>query len=208
MRTPVSETYSSATVYEAAQSGLGHDLPEIAVDPEITAAWPGAALTGPAFTVQGAHGDNLALHRAVTSAPAGHVLVVDVGGAAFGHWGEVLAVAARCRGIPGLVIDGGVRDTTELRAHGFPAFSRNNSIRGTRKLFPGELGVDVHIGGVTVHTGDLIVADADGVVVLAAQHTKAVLERARRREAREREILAALESGATTLELYGLGDRP
>jgi regulator of RNase E activity RraA len=101
----MSETFSSATVYEAAQSVLVD--PEIAVDPRIGPAWVGAALAGPAFTVQGAHGDNLALHRAVATAPAGHVLVVDVGGAAFGHWGEVLAVAARHRGIAGVVIDGG-----------------------------------------------------------------------------------------------------
>ena len=96
-------------------------------------------------------------------APPGSVLVVDASAEPErGYWGEILTTAAETTGITGLVIDGGVRDTTELRARGFPAFSRNNLIRGTRKLLPGELGVDVHIGGVTVHTGDLIVADADG----------------------------------------------
>jgi 4-hydroxy-4-methyl-2-oxoglutarate aldolase len=202
----MSETFSSATVYEAAQSVLVD--PEIAVDPRIGPAWVGAALAGPAFTVQGAHGDNLALHRAVATAPAGHVLVVDVGGAAFGHWGEVLAVAARHRGIAGVVIDGGVRDTGELQALGFPVFSRNNSIRGTRKHFPGEFGVAVRISGVTVHPGDFVVGDADGVAVVAAQHTESVLTAARKREAHEREIWSAVQSGATTLELYGLGGRP
>jgi 4-hydroxy-4-methyl-2-oxoglutarate aldolase len=129
--------HSAATLYEAAQSALGEA--DVAVDPGIHAACPGAAVAGPAFTVQGAGGDNLALHRAVLAAPAGAVLVADLGGAAHGHWGEVLAVAALQRGIAGLVIDGGVRDVDQLRELGFPVFSRNNTVRGTRKLFPGAL---------------------------------------------------------------------
>ena len=177
-----------------------------ALDPNIGAAWPGARVAGPAFTVQGAGGDNLALHHAVLAAPAGHVLVVDAGGAPFGHWGEVLTVAAQQRDIAGLIIDGAVRDVNELATLGFPVFSRHTSIRGTRKLFRGALGINIKVGGVTVNTGDLIVGDADGVIAIPRARTAAVLNEADRRVTDESRILEALRSGATTLELYGLGD--
>jgi 4-hydroxy-4-methyl-2-oxoglutarate aldolase len=194
--------HSAATLYEAAQAE--HVPTEIAVDPAIRAAWPGATVAGPAFTVQGAGGDNLALHNAVLAAPAGSVLVADLGGAAHGHWGEVLAVAAQQRGIAGLVIDGGVRDRDEMRDRSFPVFSRNDTVRGTRKLFPGVLGVDIRLGGVPVSTGDLVVGDADGLVILPAMRVPAVLDRADARVAQEATILDQLRGGATTLELYGL----
>jgi len=209
--------HSSATLYEAALSerhSRSRGAPEVAdevepdfaVDPAIRPAWPGAAVAGPAFTVQGAAGDNLVLHRAVVAAPAGHVLVADVGSGVFGHWGEVLTVAARARGIAGLVIDGGVRDIDQLRELRFPVFSRNNSLRGTTKLFAGELGVDIVLGGVRVSTGDLVVGDVDGVVILARSHVSAVLAFADRRAKHERAIMQALRAGATTLELYRFSD--
>jgi 4-hydroxy-4-methyl-2-oxoglutarate aldolase len=197
--------HSAATLYEAAQAERVEA--EVAVDPGIRAAWTGAAVAGPAFTVQGAGGDNLALHRAVLAAPAGSVLVADLSGAAHGHWGEVLAVAAQQRGIAGLVIDGGVRDVDEMRDLGFPVFSRNDTVRGTRKLFAGVLGVDIRLGGVPVRTGDLVVGDADGVVALPAALVPDVLDRADARVAQEATILEQLRAGATTLELYGLDPR-
>ncbi|WP_243719119.1 hypothetical protein [Actinomadura sp. KC06] len=82
--------HPSATLSQA--SGLA-----VALSPEIRSLWVGARLCGPAFTVQGAGGDNLALHHAVLHAPPGSVLVADVGGARFGHWGEILTVPRRAR---------------------------------------------------------------------------------------------------------------
>jgi 4-hydroxy-4-methyl-2-oxoglutarate aldolase len=206
---------SAATLFEAAAATLSQRADNenaiadrhrrlVAVDPWIRAAWPGARLAGPAYTVQGAGGDNLALHRAVYAAPAGSVLVVDVNGAQFGHWGEVLAVAAQARHVAGLVIDGGVRDIEAMRELGFPVFSRNNSVRGTRKLFPGELGVDVEIGGVPVRTGDTVIGDADGIVILPAEIAAAVVQHAVERAGKEQEIIRRLRAGETTLDLYGL----
>jgi 4-hydroxy-4-methyl-2-oxoglutarate aldolase len=189
--------HSSATLYEASKQ-------PIALDPRLQAAWVGARLCGPAFTVQGCGGDNLALHHAVLAAPAGSVLVVDVGGARHGHWGEVLAVAARQREIAGLLIDGGVRDRDELRDLGFPVFSRRNSIVGTRKDYLGQLGVPVRVGGVVIATGDLIVGDADGAVAIPAADIDRVLDAADARVELEREFLDRLRAGATTLELYRL----
>ncbi|MFF7045673.1 RraA family protein [Streptomyces massasporeus] len=187
--------HSSATLSEA--SGL-----PVALSPEIRSLWAGARLCGPAFTVQGAGGDNLALHHAVLRAPSGSVLVADLGGARFGHWGEILTVAAQKRGIAGLLIDGGVRDAAETEALGFPVFSRNNSILGTRKDFHGVFGRPVQVGGVTVHTGDLVVGDVDGVVTLPASDTERILDRADARVAHENELMKQLRQGRSTLDLY------
>jgi 4-hydroxy-4-methyl-2-oxoglutarate aldolase len=202
--------HSTATLYEAAANEWRRRagriaMPEVAVDHTIRASWIGAAVAGPAYTVRGSGGENLAPHRAVVAAPPSHVLVADVEGAAHGHWGEILAVAAQQRGILGLVIDGGVRDRDKLRALDFPVFSRHDSIRGTRKDVAGELGVPIRLGGVPVRTGDLVVGDTDGVVVVPSERVPAVLEEADQRVAHEHDIIAALHDGRTTLDLHGLG---
>ncbi|SOD91443.1 RraA family protein [Streptomyces sp. Ag109_G2-15] len=187
--------HSSATLLEASKPG-------IALSPELRSLWAGARLCGPAFTVQGAGGDNLALHHAVLQAPPGSVLVADLGGARFGHWGEILTVAAQHRGIAGLLIDGGVRDADEIKGLGFPVFSRNNAILGTRKDFRGVFGGPVTVGGITVHTGDLVVGDVDGVVALPSAGAEEILDRADARLARENELVKQLREGRTTLDLY------
>ena len=189
--------HSAATLYEASQ------LP-CACDPGIRAAWQGARVAGPAFTVRGIGGDNLVLHNAVLAAPAGSVLVADMQGAPHGHWGEVLAVAARYRGIAGLVIEGGVRDSDEMAAMEFPVFSRSVTVIGTVKDYPGDLRSPVRIGGIVVHTGDLIVGDADGVIVLPQNAVAETIARADQRVADERRILDEIRNGKTTLDLYGL----
>lgn len=194
--------HTAATLYEAAVAANGSG--RYAMDTGIRAAWPGARVAGPAFTVQGAGGDNLALQHAILEAPAGSVLVADVNGADWGHWGEVLAVASQVRNIAGLVIDGGVRDTVEMAELNFPVFSRHVSVRGTRKLFRGALGVPVQVGAVTVHAGDLVVGDADGVVVLPQQVADRVLDTADDRVTKEADIMRRLKAGESTLEVYGL----
>ena len=95
-------------------------------------------------------------------------LAVDVGDEdELGYWGEVLTTAAESRGIAGLVIDGGVRDTTALEAHGFPVFATTVALRGATKNRPGSVGVPVAVGGVSVAAGDWLVGDADGVTVMS-----------------------------------------
>ncbi|MCS5524644.1 RraA family protein [Curtobacterium flaccumfaciens pv. oortii] len=189
--------HASATLAEASAA-------VVVLDPELRAAWTGARLCGPAFTVQGESGDNLALHRAILQAPVGHVIVADVGGGTFGHWGEVLTVAALHRGIAGLLIDGGVRDKTALNELAFPVFSRNDTITGTRKRFPGVLGRSISLAGAQIHTGDYVVGDADGCVVIPAAALGDTLARADERVRREEKILGQIRRGQTTMELYGL----
>jgi 4-hydroxy-4-methyl-2-oxoglutarate aldolase len=200
--TDAARGHSTATLYEASASATH------VCEPALRAAWPGARVAGPAFTVHGIGGDNLALHRAVAAAPAGSVLVVDLQGARHGHWGEILAVAARQRGILGLVVDGGVRDVAEQAELGFPVFARHVTVVGTGKEHPGRFDAPVRVGDVVVRPGDLVVGDADGVVVVPADAVEETLDRADARVAEELRALDAIRAGVTTLEYYNLSVEP
>ena len=192
--------FGSATVYEVA----GEVTP---LDPAIRALSAADRVAGPAFTVRCARRDNLAIHRAVAEAPAGSVLVVDAGGDAAGYWGEILTVAAMARGIAGLVIDGGVRDTAPIAERGFPVWSRNVGIARCVKVDPGEVGGIVTVGGVKVATGDIVVADADGVVAIPSDSLGEVLVAAEQRAVREAELFERLRAGELTIDLLGLRER-
>ena len=168
-------------------------------------AWPGAAVAAPVYPVGCAPGDNLAVHVAVTKAPRGSVLAVDVGQVADrGYWGEVLTTAAEAAGLAGLVLDGGVRDVAALAAHGFPVFSSTIALTGATKDKPGTVGLPVRVGGVLVGAGDWVVADVDGVTFVPGGALAEVLGAGRGREAKEAGFFEALRSGSTTVELLGL----
>lgn len=167
-------------------------------------AWVGAALAGRAYPVVVGPGDNLALHWAIEMAEPGDIIVAHAHDAVHGHWGEVMAVGALSRGIAGLVIAGGVRDTVEQAALDFPVFSSSITVRGTAKRWSGVLGEPVVFGDVTVSRGDVVVADADGVVCIPASVYEQTLLNARVRIDKETTILTALRAGSTTLHEYQL----
>jgi 4-hydroxy-4-methyl-2-oxoglutarate aldolase len=173
--------------------------------PRVKPAWPGARLAGPAFTVRCSPGDNLAIHVAVTRAPAGSLLVADMSGAReFGYWGEVLTTAAEARGIAGLVIDACVRDADALAAHRFPVFSSGLALTGASKVMPGSIDRPITVGDVAVDPGDWVVGDVDGVVVLPGAQLDAVLAAGHARADKEAALFDALRNGATTVEQFGL----
>jgi 4-hydroxy-4-methyl-2-oxoglutarate aldolase len=172
--------------------------------PRIRAAWPGALLAAPAYAVTCAPEDNLAVHAAVVSAPAGSALVVAVDPPERGYWGEVLTTAAQARGLRGLVIDGGVRDVAALEAHGFPVFSALIALRGAVKVAGGEIGATALVGEVMVATGDWVVGDRDGITVVPAADLGDVLQRGRARADKENVMFSKLRGGATTIDLLGL----
>lgn len=188
----------AATVHEA-QGGSG------ALSAAIKPIDAGCRLGGRALTVDAAPGDNLILHHALTKALPGDVLVVDAKGyLEAGPWGDILSEAAMLRGLAGLVIDGAVRDATAIEDMGFPVFCRGLSIKGTGKNQPGKVGQPIVIGGTLVRTGDVIVGDRDGVVVVAAEEAEAVLEQATRRAEKEAAFRTSLRAGRTTIELLDL----
>jgi len=192
--------FDPATLYEAAgQKGM--------VDPSIRPAWPGARVCGRAATVECPPGDNLMLHIAVAHARPGVIIVASVGSyMAAGAWGEILTAAAQARGVSGLVIDGAVRDIDAIRETKFPVFSRGLAIGSCTKERPGALDVPVQVGGATVRPDDLILGDADGLVIIEREHLEAVYETAVIRRKRESEIISQLREGRTTIELLGLVD--
>ncbi|MFC3088402.1 RraA family protein [Tabrizicola soli] len=166
---------------------------------------PGMALAGTALPLRCRPGDNLALHLAIAAARPGDVLVVDYGGSLqSGPFGEIMALACRMRGIAGLVIDGAVRDSAQIAGLGFPVFARGLNIRGTSKSDRGEIGVPVVLGGVTIAPGDVILADADAILVLDAGDLDPALAAAQARAAREAAMMTRLGQGETTLSILGL----
>lgn len=194
----------TATIGEAAPSARIVALPLRPLAPDMVAA-------GPALTVRCRPGDNLALHRAIAAAVPGDVLVVDYGGSTeSGPFGEIMALACQLRGIAGLVTDGSVRDSARLIEMGFPVFARGLNIRGTTKRDRGEIGQPVTLGGVRIERGDLVVADADAVLVVPAADADAALSAGEARAAKEARMMERLRAGETSLQILGLteGDEP
>ncbi|WP_019579783.1 4-carboxy-4-hydroxy-2-oxoadipate aldolase/oxaloacetate decarboxylase [Pseudomonas mandelii] len=188
----------SATIHEA-QGQKG------ALDSGLRPVDPNVRLAGPALTVDCRPDDNLAIHYALTKAKPGDVLVVDAKGfTEAGPWGDLLTLASQKLGIAGLVINGSVRDANAIIEMGFPTFSRGLSIKGTNKCQPGKVNVPIHIGGVSVIPGDIIVGDRDGLVVIEQHAVEEVIRLSQAREAKEDGVRAGIESGVSTIELLGL----
>jgi 4-hydroxy-4-methyl-2-oxoglutarate aldolase len=185
-----------ATVYEAG-GGTG------ALDAAIKAVWPGAKVAGPAFTVRCHPGDNLPLHLALEKASAGEVIVAQVGGLLGGYWGGVMTVAAQARGIAGLIIDGGVRDSEELQRRGFPVFARGTGVFRTVKHEGGLLQEPLLAGGILINPGDIMLGDGDGVMAIPRAKVQQYLESSRKREAAEVGYVERLQKGETTMDIYG-----
>jgi len=187
----------TSTLYEASH------LPS-AVDSAIRPVWDGAFVAGPAFPLECAPGDNLALHLAMERVPRGSVLVVGTGNFIAGYWGEVLTVAAEAAGVIGLVIDGGVRDIAALRRRQFPVFARGISVKGTVKASVASLGRPFNFNGAWVAQGDLVVADEDGVVILPQAEAARILAEGQARADKENAMMQAIGAGRSTLELMNL----
>jgi 4-hydroxy-4-methyl-2-oxoglutarate aldolase len=173
--------------------------------PRLKPVWAGAAVAAPAFAVVCASGDNLAIHAAVAEAPLGSVLCVQVEGQQeLGWWGEVLTTGAQARGLAGLVIDACVRDVEALERLRFPVFSTGIALPGAQKVGPGRIGGSAEVGGVHVNTGDVVVGDRDGVVVIAATSVSAARAAGQARAAKETDFFTRLRGGETTIDLLGL----
>lgn len=191
--------FGAASVHEA--------LGRIGALPQQIRRLAGTGVCGPAFPVAATPHNNIALHDALVAAPTGSVLVVDTGGAyEAGYWGEVMTHAALARGLAGLVIDGCVRDVDRLQELGFPVFARGTCIRGTGKSRrpAGIVGGRIRVGEIVVDPGDVVLGDADGVVVVPAAELDTAVERTAAREAEEATIIDRLRAGESTLDVYGI----
>ena len=189
----------SATVYEASgREGL--------VDVELRQIVPGSRACGPARTVRCGQDDNLTVHAAMKGLRAGEVLVLTMPEPApVALLGDLLATQAKVRGAAAVLVDAAVRDSEELAGMGLPVWARWIRSRGATKTESGELDVPVTVGGAEIRPGDLVVLDADGATVVAAERADEVLRLSLAREEKEADKRAKLEAGALSYDLDGLG---
>jgi RraA family protein len=154
------------------------------------------AMAGTAVTVRTRPGDNLAIHRSFDFCRPGDVLVVDGGGDLMqALMGEIMAAYAESIGIVGVVLDAALRDVSVIRAHDFPMYARGVTHRGPYKAGPGDINVPVSVGGMVVSPGDIVVGDEDGLVVIAQDAAKAVIERAQAKSRQEADMIHAIKEG-------------
>jgi 3-hexulose-6-phosphate synthase / 6-phospho-3-hexuloisomerase len=165
--------------------------------PGLRPVTPGCKLAGPALTVRTSAGDWAKPIEAIDHAEPGDVIVIDAGGIAPAVWGELATNSAIQRRVAGVVIYGGVRDTADIRALGFPLFAcLVTPTAGEPKGF-GEIGVPIRLAGVRVSPGDWIIGDDDGVCVIPREKAVEYTNRAMDVLERENRLRAEIQAGST-----------
>jgi 4-hydroxy-4-methyl-2-oxoglutarate aldolase len=186
------------TVHEA-QGRIG------LVKPYKHPIYAGARVSGTAITVLAQPGDNWMLHVAIELCQPGDMLIVacttDNGE---GFFGDRLATSARARGVVGLVIDGGTRDVADIQQMGFPVWSRAISSKGTVKNTPGAVNVPIICAGQVIFPGDVIIADDDGIFVVAQKDARAARQAADERIANEDAKRVKLAAGELGINIYNM----
>jgi 4-hydroxy-4-methyl-2-oxoglutarate aldolase len=148
---------------------------------------PGMKVCGPALTVEVRPGDNLMIHAAMANGQPGDVIIVDgKGDQTCALIGEIMVTQAMAMGYAGMIMDAAVRDVEALREKGWPVYSFGANPCGPTKRVPGLVNHPVSVGGVTVHPGDLIVGDDDGVVVIARERAAEMIAAGKKKVAEER----------------------
>lgn len=160
---------------------------------------------GPAFTVR-CRDDFLGVLQAVEAAAPGDVVVVDGGAREIALGGELFARGALARSLGGLVVDAGYRDLGYVANCALPVYSRFVTPMSGTAVKPGELGVPVTCGGVTVNPGDLVLADGEGVVVVAPDRIESLLDAALAIKETETALVGRLDAGATLGDVFALAE--
>ena len=157
---------------------------------------PTMRFAGPALTVEVRPGDNLMIHAALAMAKPGDVIVVDgKGDLGAALMGEIMCQQAVASGVVAVVIDGAVRDAEGIRALGLPMYAAGLNPNGPTKFVPGRINHPISIGGVSVHPGDLVVGDGDGVTVIERAKAASLLPLAAEKVVAETKRIADIRSG-------------
>lgn len=137
------------------------------MDIGIKAVWqPIPRIAGTAYTVKCHPGDNLMLHAAIYRAEPGSIIVVDAGSFDYAVSGGNVCAVAQSRGIAGFIVDGVIRDVAEVREGRFPIFARGIMPKPGVKETLGTLNEPIYCGGVKVNSGDIVVADEEGIAII------------------------------------------
>ena len=169
-----------------------------AMDAAIRPVWRSPRVIGAALTVWCHAGDNLMLHKAISLALPGDIVVMNTQGAGNSGFGELLATSAVRAGIRAVIVDGTVRDADGLEAMELPVYARGLCPNGCNKDGPGEVGAIVACGGVAVRPGDIVLADRDGVTVVPLDDAAEIARLATDQIAREEKRLAEIARGVLT----------
>jgi regulator of RNase E activity RraA len=166
------------------------------LDGRISAVSPALKMAGPAFTIEVRAGDNLMIHAGMFLAKPGDVLVIDgKGDRTCALMGSIMINACKKLGLAGVVLDAAVRDIDELRELDFPVYAVGTNPNGPTKFVPGRINWPISCGGIGVNPGDLVVGDADGVVVVEREKAGSLLDQAAKKVADERARIADIVAG-------------
>jgi regulator of RNase E activity RraA len=169
------------------------------MDAAIKPIWPSGRVIGPALTVWCHSADNLMLHKALSLAVEGDIIVVNTqGNTSNSPFGELLGRSAVKAGVRAVIVDGAVRDAEGLEAMGLPVYARALSPNGCNKDGAGEVGAVIACGGVAVRPGDVILADRDGVAVIPLEDAAEVARLAAAQVKGEQKRMAEIEEGFLT----------